>query len=209
MRTTRTNVIPLLPADYRETVMLQHARDTLAAARDVFIDGDPFNIDAMHAQVRHMLKMLADDHERNMARVVELALAGAEDAHEALLDLKAERHARGEPLGPGLETYDHIISERGPWRFRRPPVRPRENFLVAFVIVCLLIDLMQQFPELPLRHSSQRRPCACNIISMILIQTGLGRGDEDAIYKIWKRYGPPVNSGYRWNRKTAKKLRRT
>jgi hypothetical protein len=121
MRTTRTNLIPLLPADYREAVMLQHARDALAAARDVFIDGDPFNIDAMHAQVRHMLKMLAKDHERNMARVVELALAGAEDAHEALLDLKAERHARGEPLGPGLETYDHIISERGPSRFRRPP----------------------------------------------------------------------------------------
>jgi hypothetical protein len=50
--------------------------------------------------------MLAEDHERNMARVVELALAGAEDAHEALLDLKVERHARGERLGPGLETYN-------------------------------------------------------------------------------------------------------
>jgi hypothetical protein len=169
MRTTRTNVIRLLPADYREAVMLQHARDALAAARDVFVDGDPFNIDTMHAQVRHMLKMLAEYHEQ-----------------------------------PGLETYDHIISERGPSRFRRPAVRPRENFLVAFVIVCLLIDLMQQFPELPLRRSSQRRPCACSIISMILIEAGLGRGDEDAIYKIWKRYGPPVNSGYRWNRKLRK-----
>jgi hypothetical protein len=205
MRTTRTNVIPLLPADYREAVMLQHARDALAAARGVFfIDGDPFNIDVMRTQVRHMLKTLAEVHERNMARVVELALAGAEDAHEALLDLKAELHARGEPLGPGLQTYDHIVSERSP-RFRRPAVRPRENFLAAFVIVCLLIDLMQQFPELPLRRSSKRRPCACSIISTILIEAGLGRGGEDAIYKIWKRYGPLVNPGYRWNRKPQKK----
>jgi len=209
MRTTRTNVMPLLPADYREAVMLQHVRDGLAAARNVFIDGDPFNVDTMHAQVRHTLKMLAEAHERNMARIVELALAGAEDAHEALLDLKAERHARGELLGSGLETYDHIISERGPSRFRRPAVRPPENFSAAFVIVCLLIDLMQQFPELPLRRSSQRRPCACSIISMILIEAGLGRGGEDAIYKIWKRYGPPVNSGYGWNLEPRKKLRRT
>lgn len=185
--------------------MLQHARDALAAARGVFfIDGDPFNIDVMRTQVRHMLKTLAEVHERNMARVVELALAGAEDAHEALLDLKAELHARGEPLGPGLQTYDHIVSERSP-RFRRPAVRPRENFLAAFVIVCLLIDLMQQFPELPLRRSSKRRPCACSIISTILIEAGLGRGGEDAIYKIWKRYGPLVNPGYRWNRKPQKK----
>jgi hypothetical protein len=77
--------------------------------------------------------------------------------------------------------------------------------LAAFVIVCLLIDLMQQFPELPLRRSSKRRPCACSIISTILIEAGLGRGGEDAIYKIWKRYGPLVNPGYRWNRKPQKK----
>ena len=36
MKTTRTNVIPLLPADYREAVMLQHAREALAAVRGVF-----------------------------------------------------------------------------------------------------------------------------------------------------------------------------
>src|SRR5262249_44017916 len=155
-----------------------------------FIDGDPFNIDTMHAQVRQTLKMLADYHERNMARVVDLALAGVEDAHEALLDLKAERHARGEPLGPGLHTYDYIISEHGPARFRRPAVRPRENFLVAFVIVLLLIDLMQQFPDLPLRRSSKRRPSACSVISATLIEANQGRGDEDGIYKLWQHYGP-------------------
>jgi hypothetical protein len=190
----RSNVVKL-PA-FREAAMLQHARDALGVARGVFVDGDPFNTDTMHTQVRHMLRALADLHERNAARVVELALAGVEDAHDALLDLIAERHARKEPLGPGLETYLHIIGERGP-RFRRPHSRPRENFLAAFTIVCLLIDIMQVFPELPLRRSTTRRPCACSIVAAVLAESGVARGGEDAIYKIWKRYGPPVNPGYR------------
>ena len=118
MRTTRTNVIPLLPADYREAVMLQHAGDALAAARDVFIDGDPFNIDTMHAQVRHMLKMLAEDHERNMARVVELALAGAEDAHEALLDLKAGRWRATSQLRCPLRTRQEETRDVAPSQAR-------------------------------------------------------------------------------------------
>jgi hypothetical protein len=200
MQTSRSDVVKLLPADFREAAMMQHARDALAAARGAF-DGDPFSIDAMHAEVRRMLTGLAAHHERNAARAVELALAGAEDAHHALLDLNAERGARGEPPGPALQTYMQIVGERGPPRFRRPACRPPENFLAAFTICCLIIDLRQQFPDLPLRRSTPRRPSAFSVIAAVLTEAGIGRGGEEAIRKIWERYGPPVNPYFRWNPK--------
>jgi hypothetical protein len=196
------NVLKL--ADFHEAAMMQHARDALAAARGAFVDGDPFNSDAMHAQVRWTMKALAESDERNAAWLVSLALAGAEDAHEALRDLISERNERGEPLGSALTTYDNILGDRGRPRLRHPHSRPKENFLAAFTIVCLLIDLMQQFPDLPLRRSTKRRPCACSIVSAVLIEANIGRGGEDAIYKIWKRYGPPVNPSYHWNPKSRK-----
>ena len=199
-REPRTPMLTILPADFRETVMMQHARAALVAVRGVFVDGDPFNSDTMRAQVRRTMKALAEHHERNAAWLLALALAGAEDAHEALVDLIAERNRREEPLGQALSTYVNILADRGRPRLRRPRSRPPENFLAAFTIVCLLIDLMQQFPDLPLRRSTKRRPCACSIVAMVLAEANIGRGGEEAIYKIWKRYGPPVNPGYRWKR---------
>ena len=62
-----SNVLQL--ADFHEAEMLQFARDWLAAMRDSqhFFGGDPFNTDTMHADVRRLLKFLADMHERNAA----------------------------------------------------------------------------------------------------------------------------------------------
>jgi hypothetical protein len=71
------NVLKL--ADFHEAAMTQHARDAL--------DGDPFNTSTMQAHVRRTMKALAEHHERNAAWLLALALAGAEDAHEALADL--------------------------------------------------------------------------------------------------------------------------
>jgi hypothetical protein len=56
----------------------------------------------------------------------------------------------------------------------------------------LILDLRLQFPELGLRRSSSRRPSACSIVGAVLIEAGIGRGGEEAIRKIWERYGPPV-----------------
>jgi hypothetical protein len=112
-----------LPATWVEAekaAILQHARAALHAARGAFTDGDPFSRTTMHAHVRRMLKSLAELHERNCAYLLRLALAGAEDAHEVLADLIAERTLRVEPLGPALTTYVNLLGERGRPHIRQP-----------------------------------------------------------------------------------------
>jgi hypothetical protein len=197
--TSKTNVLQL--TDFREAEMVQFARNQVALARTSnLFNGDPFADGTMHAMVRRTLKGLAELHERNAARIVDLALAGAEDAAEALKDLIAERNAAGLPLAGAIGTFDTILNDRPP-NYRRPAVRPGpESFLENFVIVCLLITLMREFPRLKLRRSpSSKRPSACSIIATVLIEAGIGRGTEEAIRKIWERYGPPVTPGFHWN----------
>ena len=170
-----------------EATMIQHAREALKAARGAFpLDGDPFSDAAMHSHVRRTLRTLALD-EPAAAHVRELALAGAEDAHMALADLIARRRARGEPLGPALAAYDR------PPRFRRPAVRPPSNFMANFVIVCLLIDLWQQFPGLRLRRNeASGHPSAYSIVAAVLKDADLGDRGEEAIRKIWDQCAPIV-----------------
>ncbi len=171
-----------------EAALMQHAKEALEAARGAFpLDGDPFSDVAMHRHVRRTLRTLAHWHESFAAHVRQLALAGAEVAHMALADLIAKRRARGEPLGPALTAYDQ------PPRFRRPAVRPPSNFMANFVIICLLIDLMQQFPGLRLRRNdASERPSACSIVAAVLKDADLGDRGEEAIRKIWDRWAPIV-----------------
>src|SRR5262249_16331577 len=148
------------------------------------LDGDPFNTDTMHKMVREMCKHLACAHERNCARLVDLALAGFEDASEALKDLIAERNSVGLPLVGALGTFATIIADRPP-SYRPPHGRPRENFFGNFVIVCLLICLMRKFPELRLRRNpatgaraKRRRPSACSILATVLNEARVRAGSE-------------------------------
>jgi hypothetical protein len=187
----------LLPATLEEAQALMFARDWLAAIRaaDFLQLGDPFTDDALHALVRRTFKNLAEWHPRNAARVLRLALHGAEDAHAALADLIAERTERDEPLGPTLATYANILANDGRPKPRRPEGRQRGNFLANFVIVVLLIDMKRRL-GLPLRTMSLRRPSLCSIVAQVLAELGLSRGGEEAIWKIWAAYGPPVIPGY-------------
>ena len=114
---------------------MQHAREALKAARGAFVDGDPFDRTTMHAYVRATLQDLSDMHERNAARAVKLALAGSEDAHEALVGPIVDRNVQSKPLGPALSTYVHILADDGPPIFRQPPFFGHpQNFLGNFVI---------------------------------------------------------------------------
>jgi hypothetical protein len=197
--TGKTNVLQL--TDFREAEMLQFARNQVALARTSnLFDGNPFVDQTMHRMVRETIKGLAQLHERNAARFVDLALAGAEDAAEALKELIAERNAAGLPLIGAIGTFDTILNDRPP-NYRRPHSRPRANFLENFVIVCLIITLMRQYPRLRLRRSTAKRPSAFSVVSAALIDAGVGRGGEEAIRKIWEQYGPPVSHGFHrvWN----------
>jgi hypothetical protein len=168
----------------------------ISEARNVFQIGDPFISDTMHKAVRETFKMLAQWHPRNAARIIDLALAGAEDADQALRELIAEHQASGLPLDSALGTYSNIINERI-IAHRMPMGRPRENFLANFVIIVLLIELQRRY-SLPLRQSStSRRPSASSIVSEVLTEQGASRGSEEAIKKIWRTYGPPVVPGWR------------
>jgi len=184
-----------LPAiiESEEAAMMSHARAALRTARGAFADGDPFDSAAMHAHVRRTVKTLADSHERDAARVLELALAGFEDAHEALADLFAERNVRSQPLGPALSTYVNILADRHP-RFRQPAVRPPANFMTTFVIICMVMDLMQQFPGLRLRRrsASSKRSSAFSIVAAVLNEVPLLNVREEAIRKTWEKFGPPA-----------------
>ena len=168
--------------DTEELAMMQHAREALKAARGAFpLDGDPFSDAAMHTHARRTLRTLADRYEPAAAHARDLALAGAKDAHMALVDLIAKRGARGEPLGPALSTYD---CGRPP-RFRQPAVRPPANFMATYVIICMVTDLMQQFPEIRLRRSG-KRASAFSVVAAVLAEAGLLLVGEEAIRKIWE-----------------------
>ena len=196
----KTNVLALI--DFREAEMMVFAREWLAASRATgFFDGDPFDNATMHAEVRRVLKMLAGVHERNCARIVDLALAGAEDAIEALRDLIAEHTARGEPLIGALGTFNTIMNDR-PLRTRNPHAAPPTNFLAAFVIVVLLIQLRRRFPLLKFRRSSKRHHLACSITSLVLAEAGVWNGTEEAVRKLWEKYGPPVVPGYGYRKES-------
>ena len=186
-----------LPTTFYEADIRRFARDWLAAARccTFFNNRDPFDSDTMHEMVRTTLTNLADMHERNAARIVDLALSGAEDAHHGLMNLITIRTAAGMPIGPALATYVNIIGDRAP-RFRMPKCKPPANFLENFIIICLIIALKRQFPELNLRRSTRKRPSLCSLTSETLIEAGLNRGSEEAIRKIWRDYGPLVLPNY-------------
>jgi hypothetical protein len=159
--------------------------------RATFQLGDPFNDDAMHELLRRTFKGLADLHPRNATRVLQFALAGVEEADQALKDLISERNTRGEPLGHALATYTDILAYQGTRQARRPVGRQRGNFLANWVIVCLLLDLRKHL-GLPLKRRTSRRPSCCSVVAEALTKIGIGRGGEDAIWKIWRDYGPPV-----------------
>jgi hypothetical protein len=194
-REPRPAQLPATLADAEESEMMQYAREWLRAARGG--GSDPFDGDVAHAVVQQMLKAVADGGERNAAFVVKMAAAEMEEAHEALAELISERNVRGEPLGPALATYVNMISHNGPAPVRLPEGRRRDSFVGDFVIVRLLIDLKAQFIGLKLRRSGSKRPSACSIVSAALIEMGLSRGSEEAIRKIWERYGPPTIPSYR------------
>jgi hypothetical protein len=187
-----------LPATTDEIDALKRARDFLSEARRAnFLElGDPFSNDAQQALVRRMLRNLADFHPRNAARVLSFAMAGVQQADEALKDLIAERQARGEPLWPALATYGDILANEGSRPYRRPEGRQMFSPLANFVVVCLIIDLKKHFGHLPLHHSTKRHRSICALTGQALTEVGLNRGSEEAIWKIWRDYGPPVVPGY-------------
>jgi hypothetical protein len=180
---------PSAPArlEAEEAVMMQHAREALKARR-AGPGGDPFAplsgrlIDAMAAHPEQIAGV-------QFPSVVELALAGSDSAHKALVDLIAERKARGEPLGPDLTAYADFLAEHGSQLLPRLPFRPHASFAINVAIVLVVIDLTRRFPELRRRRSSSKHASAFSLVAAVLAPfMNIG---EEAIRKIWQANGPP------------------
>jgi hypothetical protein len=74
--------VVMLTTDFQEAAMMKFASEQLKLVRTYSpFGGDPFTGATMHAMVRRTLKGLAEVHERNMARIVDLALSGAVAAY--------------------------------------------------------------------------------------------------------------------------------
>ncbi len=177
------------PLPSYEDAALQYAREAFKRAHDA----DVFEESVMRATLRAMLKEIVDAHEMNATYVVQLALAGSADAHGALAEVIAERTARSDPLGPALAFYMNTRNGPAVTPSRLPRGRPNENFLVNYVIVRIVLDLMRQFPGLPLRRRlGGRQQSICSIAAKAAAEIGAHRGGEEAVRKIWEQYGPPA-----------------
>jgi hypothetical protein len=192
---------PRRPAEpsWLEVAGKAHVHAALAAVRQANIlaldNPDPFADAALQELLRRVFKNLADWHVRNAAWIVELALRGGlEPADLALRDLISEKNERREPFNSALTTYANIIlaDRGGVITYRRPRSRPRESPLVAFVIILLITDVMNEFPQLHLDRSSSRHPSAFSLVAAVLIEARLFHGGEKAIRAIWKQYKPPL-----------------
>ena len=151
-----------------------------------------------HIFARRWIKATAQLHPLNMAGAVDLAVVHRElAAHEALIELIAERQERREDLGETLTAYD-IRLKRFPFKAHSGPSRS-----VAFhslVHVVLILELHNRF-GLKLTRSQigkKRVPSACSIAAEEAAAAGLGRGSEDAFRKLYDRYAPMIAPDGNW-----------
>jgi hypothetical protein len=190
----------LVAVDPEQAVMVQYAREGLEALRKGFMDGDPFDSTTFHDHVRRMFRRRAAIDERNCAWVLQVAMAGNKDAHDALSDLVSVIAPKA-PLGSALTTFVNMNNNNGPPHFWEPAVRPMRNHWANMSIICLVAALMATYPgRLHLQRSEATvRLSAFAIVALVLREAGILRGasirrDEDAVRKVWHKYGPPAAS---------------
>jgi hypothetical protein len=178
-----------LPATFAEAQALAFAKERIAIARsgDFFDPGySAFHPDAGRVFLRRMMGDVASLNGDALLQLIDFARAGFGDADTVLREMIVEHHNRGESLSPFLATYAaEIVSGRG--RGLDGP-KPATYFVANLVIVIIMIELMDRFGLNPTRYS-KRRPSASSVMAQALTETGLTRGSEAAIAKIWQLWG--------------------
>src|SRR4051794_37925313 len=98
-----------LPATFLEAEAKAFAWAWLARARDKpFFDSPHRHLDpaTSHWWQRKIIKRFVNEPPLNAAKMVEAAVHGWPEAQDALIELIAEKTARGEPLGAVLGAYN-------------------------------------------------------------------------------------------------------
>jgi hypothetical protein len=119
--------------------------------------------------------------------LIEFARAGWDDADIALREMFIERANRTEEISPYLRTYIAGIISR-PINAPVGP-KPATNIAADIAIAMVVFTLMLPPHNLKAQRSTRRKPSACSVAAQALAEAGLHRGGEQAIEKIWKRWG--------------------
>lgn len=185
-----------LPATYEEAAALVRAKECLRliGEGDFFDPGyGAFNPEAGRVLLRRIMRSFADLDGAATLALINFAKAGWDDADLAIRQLITERLDRGEPLGSFLSAYNAEILNGYTVRAPRGS-KPATNIVADMAIVCVMLELINRFGLKPTRIS-RRRPSAASVTAQALAETGLHRGGEDAVTKVWQRYGPQVLPG--------------
>jgi hypothetical protein len=198
--TSKTNVLQL--ADFHgalEAEARAYTRQFIANVKEgdfIGLGCELTHPDAGHRLLRRLMSQWsAHSSATQMFILVEVALAGWEDAQIVCRDLILEYTNRGEPLPSFLAYYNAKILA-GDIALHPPGQDKADNIMLDMVAVTLVMELVAMgLKEHRYQLGRKRRASACSIVAEEMAEAGLHRGGEEAVWKIWKRYRPAVVPG--------------
>jgi hypothetical protein len=183
-------VLPAAFHDFQEAAAVAFAKERIAiyGSGDFFDPGyGAFHPEAGRVFLRRIMGNVASISGEALLDLIDYARSGWDDADEVLRQMIVEHIHRGEEMSPFLKTYEaEILSGR---RIRKTDGQQLAgHFISNLVIVMIVIETMHRFNLKPTRQS-RRKLSAAAVVAEALTQSGLTRGTEAAITKIWQRWG--------------------
>ena len=187
---------PSLPVSFNEAAALEAAREFIRKLGEFeFWDGlgvNAWHPDAGRRWLRQAMKNFVTcngaGEGQALLLLIEFARAGWDDADITLREMIIEYHHQGKIFPPFLAAYNAEIVAA---HMVRPPPGPRraDNIAADVAIASLVFTLTLPPHSLKARRTSRRKPSACSVTAQALAEAGMHRGGEEAIEKIWKRWG--------------------
>jgi hypothetical protein len=142
--------------------------------------------------LRRLMRTCWENSARAQLLLIELARAGWDEADDLLRELILEFINRGEPLPAFLATYNAWVVT-GSRTAPRPRGRKKStNVMQDVAVVVLVVELVECFNLRPTRNAVSSRPSACSVAARVVRPMG-----EEAVNKVWRKYGPIITRGMR------------
>jgi hypothetical protein len=192
-----------LPANYFEALESEaraYTKQFIATAKQGDFDGlgcELTHPDAGHRLLRRLMSQwVAHSSAMQEFMLVEVALAGWEDAQIVCRDLILEYTNRHEPL-PSFLAYYNAKVLAGHVAPRPRGSQKADNILIDMLIVTVVMELVARGLQEHRRQLGRKRHAsACSIVADAIAEAGLHRGGEEAVWAIWKRYRRAVVPGW-------------
>jgi hypothetical protein len=155
------------------------------------------------ALVREMMKRGAQQ-PLAMMDLANMARAGWDLADEAMRELIIEYQHNKLDMPPTLEAYNMEITDPRR-RVRHDGVKGRktaDNVLRDITTTALIGDVCRTFSLTPTRSrlSKRKRPSGCGIVAQALREEHVTSIEDEAVIRIWARYGAIAFPGAAWSR---------